>query len=299
MTESQPTATDFGVVLACDLGGTRLRVATLEDGSILEKEAMTTPKEDPHALARALGAIAAKLGRRIAAVVVGVPGPVDYRRGKVLRLPNLHSWEGRLDLATLGADLSLPVLLANDADLAALGEHRFGAGRGWEDMAYVTSSTGVGAGIIVGGRLLHGIQSLAEIGHTIIDFKTGATVEQLGSGTALRSLAGEDAARVGDKALRGDKAALKQVATVAAAFAVGVFNLVHCFSPQVVVVGGGMAGLGDLLLEPIRKALRACEDDCPASRVQVFKTQNGDDAGLLGAFAYWSDYCQAHQGGMR
>ena len=243
-------------ILACDVGGTRLRVAVVETGG----------------------------------AVVGLPGVVDYSRGEVLTLPNLPDWErGSLSAARLGAELGVPVLFANDADLAALGEHRYGAGRGSQDMLYVTSSTGVGAGVVISGRLLHGRLSLAEAGHTIIDWATGGTLEGLGSGTALARAAGEDAAAVAARAAAGDPVASRHFATTAEAFAVGVLNLVHCYSPEVVVIGGGMSQAGELLLGPVRERLERCGDGGVASKVKVVKAQGNDDVGLRGAYAYWLD----------
>lgn len=277
-------------VLVCDLGGTRLRVAvaTLE-GSILSKQVVSTPGSDPEALVRTMRGVLDQSGVSVIGAVVGVPGPVDYGQGKPLRLPNLPNWEGYVDSAILEDELGIPVLMANDADLAALGEHRYGAGRGSQDMVYVTSSTGVGAGVILGGHLLRAKLSLAEIGHTIIDRTNHGTVESLGSGTALARLAGEDAAEVGARATAGDEKAQALFARVAQDLAVGVFNIVHCFSPELVVIGGGMSRSGDLLLDPVRNALSQCGDSCPASRAKVVRAQGDDDVGLLGGIAYWTD----------
>ena len=277
-------------VLVCDLGGTRLRVAvaTLE-GSLQSRQVIATPADDPGALARTMRDMLGHNGRGIMGAVVGVPGPINYAQGKPLKLPNLPDWEGHISSSTLESELGIPVLMANDADLAALGEHRYGAGRGSRDMVYVTSSTGVGAGVILGGRLLHGQLSLAEIGHTIIDRANHRTVEQLGSGTALSRLAGEDAAAVGARAMAGEEDARAHFATVADSFAIGVLNLVHCFSPELVVIGGGMSWAGDLLLDPIRKALSRCGDHCPASSAEVVPAQGDDDVGLMGGAAYWAE----------
>jgi glucokinase len=224
----------------------------------------------------------------VAGAVVGVPGPIDYSSGEVLRLSNLPGWEGPISAGHLTEEFGLPVLLANDADLAALGEHRYGAGRGSSDMLYLTCSTGVGAGVILDGRLVHGRLSLAEVGHTIIDRSSHETVERLGSGTALARLAGEDAASVAARARAGDADARRHFAAVAEDFAIGVFNLVHCYSPQIVVIGGGMSQAGDLLLEPIRAMLGQCSAGCPASRASVVRAEGGDDVGLRGAAAYWT-----------
>ena len=275
-------------VLACDLGGTRLRTALVEPmGSIALKEAILTPKDDHGALARAMRSMLAKAQRPVEGAVVGVAGPVDYTQGKVLALPNLQQWGDHVAAADLSADLGISVLVANDADLAALGEHRYGAGRGYEDMVYVTISTGIGAGVIIGNRLLHGRLSLAEAGHTVIDFNTGATLEDLASGTALGRAAGQDAALVSGKAAQGDPEALRHFNHVANVFAVGILNLVRCFSPQVVVIGGGMSQAGELLLGPIRAMLE--DSDLLPHAPRVTRAEGNDDVGLLGAFAYWRD----------
>ena len=278
-------------ILACDVGGTRMRVAVVETGgAVVSKEIIPTPKQDSGALMRSMRSVAAKAGQSIRGAVLGLPGVVDYSRGEVLTLPNLPDWErGSLSAARIGTELGMAVLLANDADLAALGEHRYGAGRGSQDMLYVTSSTGVGAGVIICGKLLHGRLSLAEAGHTIIDWATGGTLEALGSGTALARAAGEDAAAVAARAAAGEPAASQHFASTAEAFAVGVLNLVHCYSPEVVVIGGGMSQAGELLLGPVREQLKRCGDSCVASRAKVVKAQGDDDVGLRGAYAYWMD----------
>jgi glucokinase len=278
-----------GPVLACDLGGTRLRVARVEaDGAVRDKQVIPTPPDDPGALSRLLRR-ALDTSKDFVGIVIGVPGPIDYEGGTPLRLPNLPGWEGHVSARGLSEELDIAVLLANDADLAALGEHRYGAGQGSRDMAYVTTSTGVGAGVIIDGRLLHGRLSLAEIGHTIIDRATGDTVEYLGSGTALARLAGEDPGSVAARAAAGEPDAVRLFAGVAGDLAIGVFNLVHCFTPDTVVIGGGMSQAGELILGPVRAALTRCADGCPASRVKVVRAQGGDDAGLRGAAAYWAE----------
>ena len=277
-------------IVAADVGGTRLRVALVrDDGTVTSKRVVPTPPDEPAALPDMMRRLLQESGESTDGAVVGVPGPLDYSTGRPLRLPNLRGWEGGLSAAGLTDEMGFPVLLANDADLAALGEHRFGAGAGSQDMVYVTSSTGVGAGVVVAGRLLHGRLSLAELGHTIIDRDTRDTVEGLGSGTALTRLAGEDGAQVTARALCGDEDALRYLSTVAKDFAIGVFNLVHCFMPEVAVIGGGMSPAGELLLEPIREMFTKCSVACVCSEVRVVRASGGDDVGLRGAAAYWAD----------
>ena len=273
--------------LAVDLGGTRLRVAAFSpDGAIVHKLVLSTPRQDPGALARAMRQAQAECGIEIAGAVVGVPGIVNYARGIVLRLPNLPGWEPQMTTELLSRELTLPVLLANDADLAALGEYHFGAGQGASDMVYATSSTGVGAGVIIGGRLLHGALSLAEVGHTIIERSRWATVEDLGSGTALQRAAGADAVLVEERARAGDEEAQRLFHDVADAFATGIFNLAHLFMPARIVIGGGMSRSGELLLAPVRERLASCDPLCPIANCEVALAAGGDDAGLLGAYSY-------------
>ena len=277
-------------IVAADVGGTNLRVAIVgPDGSVRARRSVATPRDEPGAVTQMLRMALEGAEAPIAGVVVALPGTVDYAAGEVLTLPNLPGWEGRISTAQISAELGLPARLANDADVAALGEHRFGAGAGTRDMVYVTVSTGVGAGVILGGRLVHGRWSLAEVGHTIIDRATRATVGSLGSGTALERLTGEPASSVAERARAGDEDAMRHFSQVAGDLAIGVFNLVHCYTPEAVVIGGGMSQAGDLLLDPVRAALRECREGCPVSSVKVVQAQGGDDVGLKGAAAYWSD----------
>lgn len=290
-TRGQSDAGSSGTgLLAVDLGGTRLRVAVFSPGGdLVHKSIVATPSDDPAALPRAASEALEQAGVPVGGAVIGVPGPVNYEAGTVLRLPNLPGWERHLSVERLSREISVPVTLANDADLAGLGEHRFGAGRGVRDMLYVTSSTGVGAGVIIDGRLLHGVWSLAEAGHVIIDRCTGGTVESLGSGTALARLAGVDGATVAAQATVGDARAVKLFEEVARAFTIGVSNLAHCFMPERIVIGGGVAEAGDLLLGPVRRQLNQCAGTCPVSGADVVRAQLHDDVGLFGALALWTD----------
>ncbi len=277
-------------ILACDLGGTHLRVSVTDtDGLVHEKRVVPTPPDNPDALTREMRSLLNDHEREIEGGVVGVPGSIDYVNRKVLYLPNLPKWGTYVTAKRLSDELGIEVLLGNDADLAALGEHRFGAGVGSTDMVYVTASTGVGAGVIIGGKLLHGNLSLAEVGHTIIDRQTNGTVEYLGSGTALGRISGEDGSEVTQQAQAGDKQALTHVAQVADALAIGTLNLTHIFSPEVIVIGGGLSQAGDLILDPIRQMLVEQGKNFPASLAKVALTSGGDDVGLKGAAAYWSD----------
>jgi glucokinase len=287
-------------VVAVDLGGTNTRVALVAaDGRILERRKEMTPHEmeHPDLLVKLVNDAASGSGADRA--VVGVPGRVDHVRGALELAPNLPKhWVGHLTESALSEAAGLRVALANDADLAAVGEFRFGAGRGTTDMVYLTLSTGVGCGVIVGGKLLHGRRSLAEAGHTTIDRRAAngeRTLEQTASGTALGRLAerhGVDA-RGGDLVdlvRRGDLTARLVWEELVGAAGFGVANLAHLFSPEVIVIGGGLGLAGDLLYEPLRGALAAYGPRELPDPIRLVRAELGDDAGLAGAAGWASTY---------
>ncbi len=221
-----------------------------------------------------------------------MPGRVDHSSGRLEFAPNLPAhWHEHLTETWLSDATGLQVALANDADLAAVGEHRFGAGRGVDDMVYVTISTGVGGGAIVGGRLVRGRRSMLEIGHTTIDRHDagpGRTLEGAASGPALNRLAeaaGLDARgrAVIDLVETGDPTALAVWDDVVSAAGLGIAGLAHLFSPQLIVIGGGLGLTGDLLYEPLRIAVAAFGPQGLPEPIRIEAATLGDDAGLIGA----------------
>ena len=285
-------------VLSVDLGGTRMRAAVVAPGgAVLRRRVEPTPRRAacPDALLALMAGFLETTG--VAEAVVGVPGRVDYATGRLEHAPNLPpGWAPALSEERLSSLLGVPVALANDADLAAVGEARFGAGRHYRDVVYLTLSTGVGAGVVLDGHLVHGRRSLAEVGHTVIDREAAAagqpaTLEDLASGTALARLAA-------DAGLAGDGAAVVRLVQtghpgaravwdrVVEAAAIGVANLAHLYSPDVVVIGGGLGRVGSLLLDPIRAHL--ARHGPRGLTVDVVGAALGDDAGLAGA-AGWRE----------
>ena len=211
-----------GSVLAADIGGTQMRAAMVRpDGTVLNRRTERTPRhaEAPAALVELISSAATEFGRdQVSHAVVGLPGGVDYEAGRLLFAPNLPpEWPDQLTCDSLAERLGMPVCIANDADLAAVGEAYFGAGRGGTDVAYLTISTGVGAGVLHRRRLMRGRYSAAELGHTVIDWRSWregepATLEELGSGSGLARVALErglgelDAQAIGVAASEGDLA---------------------------------------------------------------------------------------------
>ncbi len=288
----------MGHTLAVDLGGTNMRVAVVErTGTILARAQAPTPKVASTIEALVRFVRTTRDAHDVEHAVVAVPGRVDYEAGTLLDGPHLPpDWPAVISRDVLATALDLPVALANDADVAAVGEARFGAGRGHADVAYVTISTGVGAGILVGGRLLRPRYSAGEVGRSVVDrvlARAGedGTVEGLGSGTALN----RDALAAGLDATGRDLARLVEAGDPVArrvwddglfAVAVGIVNLAHLVAPTVFVIGGGVGRNGDLVLTPIRDALARLGPAGPP--ISVVPAALGDDPGLLGA-AGWRD----------
>ena len=283
--------------LALDLGGTRMRGALVwPDGTVTDRVVEPTPRDQPcanalHQLMRAVAADAG--GEGFDSVVVGVPGRVDYGAGRLEYAPNLPpGWRDELDVESLSSAIGRPVSLANDGDMAAVGEALFGAGQSYRDVVYVTFSTGVGAGVVLDGQLVRARRSLGEIGHTVLlradADGAAATVEALASGTALDRestragllVAGaEMVARV----RAGDAGATAVLDGVAEAIAATVVNLAHLFSPDVVVVGGGLGRNLDLFGWQVSAALERYGPRDLAAPILVTQASLGDDSGLVGA----------------
>jgi glucokinase len=284
--------------LAVDLGGTKMRAAVVApDGEITRKKVMATPRDAacPDALLDLVGDVSAGAG--VTDAVIGVPGRVDHRAGRLEHAPNLPPhWPDELNERLLAEHLGLGVSLANDADLAAVGEAYFGAARSYADVVYVTISTGVGAGVLLGRSLVSGRRSLAEAGDTVIDrcaARRGeaASFEDLGSGTALARRAAEeglpaDGARIVELVHAGDPRAAKVWDELVAVIAIGVANLAVLFSPEAVVLGGGVGRNGDLLLPAVRSHLDVHGPAGLPAPIEVLVAELADDAGLTGAAAW-------------
>jgi glucokinase len=288
--------------VAIDLGGTHIRVAIVApDGSVLAFDRQRTPADDPTpevipAMIKKVVAAEPALGEVLRAVV-GLPGVIDHVDGRLLAAPNLpQSWIGYLNEQWLADQIGLPVALANDADLAAVGESAYGAGRNHRDVVYVTISTGVGAGVVVADELVRGTLSGGELGHTVIDRLAAAaglpaTVEDIGSGTAIEKTAAaagiaERGAALAALVRSGDPQATQIWNEGIAAVGIGIANLAWIVAPQVVVVGGGVGMNGDLVLPVLEEQIRKHGPDT-GEAIEVATAVLGDQAALAGAAAWW------------
>ena len=290
-----------GLVLGADVGGTQMRAALIDtDGRVVLRESASTPttSDVPAALIELIAGVGAASGHGpVSHAVVGLPGAVDYETDRLLLAPNLpDGWPDSLSASELSEHLGLRVYVANDADLAAVGEATFGAGAGFDAVvAYLTVSTGIGAGVVNRGRLMRGRHSFGEFGHSVVDWRSWregmpGTLEELASGSGLARQAREaglgqmDAQAVLQAALNDDVVARTLWEDAVAASAAGVCNLVMAFAPRAVIVGGGI-GRRPEFFEPLREIVMQRKEHRPAE-LSIILAALGDDAGLAGAAAW-------------
>jgi glucokinase len=298
--------------IGVDLGGTELRAALVDgQGQVLDHaQTRTDAAGGPDAVIAQILALVALIRGRTgvlpAGVGVGSPGPLDARAGVVIAPPSLTGWD-RVPLRAILADrLGLPVALDNDGHAAALGEWRFGAAIGLSDFVYVTVSTGIGGGIVCDGRLLRGRGGLAgHIGHMIVTEDPVACAcgnrgcwEALASGPALGRAARiaaqrrpdsvlaatgtVDARRVGEAARCGDALALDLIEREARWLGLGITSLLHLFSPERVLVGGGLSAVFDLMAPTLTATV--ARRAMPVFRaVPILPAALGPRTGVIGA----------------
>lgn len=285
-----------GRVIGVDLGGTKILAGVVgPDGAIEVRRERRTPLGSQEELLAALGAaVEDLLDERIEAVGFGIPTRVDYRTGRSAGAVNLPL--GDLDFARLMRErFGLPVAVDNDGNAAALAEWRAGAGRGARDLVMLTLGTGVGGGVVVDGRLF---RAWAELGHIVVEHDgppcqgacTGrGHLEAVASGRAATRLAreafgeGADARRLVRLAQEGNETALGILDRLGRKLGSGIGSLVNVFSPELVVIGGGFAAAGELILGPARE-VAAREALPPAgSHLRIVRAELGTAAGLIGA----------------
>lgn len=304
-------------VVAVDLGGTQIRSALIDGkGEILARaERETLAQEGPELVIKRIEACIRDVARGGEAISIAAPGPLNPWKGIIHQAPNLPGWRDVPLADILRHTFELPVYLNNDANLAALGEHRFGAGQEVDDLIYLTISTGIGGGIISQGRLLLGANGLAaEVGHMILEPEGPPCgcggrghLESLASGPAIARRAVEEIEKgietsitrlveeelkkvtakvVAQAAHEGDPLANSIFKEAGFYIGLGIANLLHTLNPQLVILGGGVSKAGDLLFEPIRATVRARTMLSYQEGLRIVTAALRDDVGLLGAAAF-------------
>ena len=308
-------------VLAVDLGGTKIITAIVSgDGQVIaKKRSLTLADEGPSSVInRLLSAIDHLLSSKnldpsqIGSINLAVAGGIDIERGVVTSSPHLPGWRNVPLRNIVSEKYRVTTFLLNDASATALGEHRFGAGRGVNNLVLLTIGTGIGGGIIIDGKLYNGPSgSAGELGHMTVDINGPKCVcgnigclETLVSGPvmageALKRIAeGESSSLVemvagsieditaediGAAARAGDSLSLKIITEAATYLGVGLVNLVNIFNPEMIILAGGVAELGDLLLDSARRVVREKAFPVSTQAVRIVTAQLGDEAGVRGA----------------
>ncbi|MFC1931725.1 ROK family protein [Chloroflexota bacterium] len=311
-------------VLAVDLGGTKIIAAIVSaSGQVIAKErCLTLADEGPQSVInRLFSAIDGMLNlnslspSRLNSISIAAAGAIDVKRGLVTSSPHLPGWHDMPLRDIVKEKYKVDAFLINDASAAALGEHRFGAGKGVENLVLLTVGTGIGGGIIINSRLYQGVSGGAgEVGHMTIDVSGSKDVcgnigclETLASGTAMAQEArrrlnqGETsslvemvdgkienitAGEIGIAAERGDSLALEVITGAGTYLGVGLVNVVNIFNPEMIVIGGGVANLGALLLDPARRVVQERAFQMSARAVRIVPARLGNEAGIYGAAVF-------------
>ena len=309
--------------IGVDLGGTNIAVGiTDENGHILVKGKVPTGKErHSDEIIADMGALCASLVKEagltfddIAYAGVAAPGSVDPQNGEIKYANNINMFHYPLAKKLMEHIPVKKVYLENDANAAALAEAKAGAGKGYQDVIMITLGTGVGGGIVIGGKLYSGFNYAgAELGHVVIEYNGRPCTcgrkgcwEAYSSATALIAMTKEKmdetkdtvmwelcengakkvSGRTAFKAAKmGDKAGLEVVEKYIDYLACGITNMVNIFQPEVLCIGGGVCGEGDYLLDPLKKIVdrdqygTAAHDDKTILKI----AELGNDAGIIGA----------------
>lgn len=311
---------------AIDLGGTKVRsIVAHGSGEVLGRDlrpSLTADGLEP-VLDRMTASFEAALAESgvarssLAGLGIASPGAVDAKRGIVPEAPQLPGWQDVRLAKILGDRIGLPARLENDATAAAMGEHRFGAGVGSRYMIYITVSTGVGGGIIIDGQMYGGKSGAAgELGHIVIDVNgppcgcgSRGCLESLASGTAIAKRGEELAASGKSPALAklreaegpvtaemvhraatdGDEASVGLYREAGRYFGVALASYVNIFDPEVIVIGGGVAKAGGLLMDDARATMEAMAMSQPLKGVRLVASELGDFGGALGMIARLSE----------
>jgi len=311
-------------VLAVDLGGTKIITAIVSvDGQVVAKErSLTLADEGPSSVInRLLEAIDHLLSSKsmdssqLGCISLAVAGGIDIARGLVTSSPHLPGWHDVPLRDMLKNKYHVATFLLNDASATALGEYRFGVGRGVNNLVLLTIGTGIGGGIIIDGKLYNGPSgSAGELGHMTVDIDgpkcvcgnigcletlvsgpvmAGEAVKQINQGASsslVEMVAGriEDitAEDIGAAARAGDSLSLKIITEAATYLGIGLVNVVNIFNPEMIILAGGVAELGDLLLDPAWRIVKERAFPVSTQVVRIVTAELGDEAAVRGAAVF-------------
>jgi glucokinase len=306
-------------LIAVDIGGSLIRAGLFsQNGKILCRVEKPNPaRQSANTIIKSILAVVESVwptSGRVQAIGISAPGPLDPVRGVILHSPNIPGWDNYPLVEELEKYFHVTVRLNDDANLAALAEHRLGAGKGCNHLVYLTISTGVGSGIIVDNKLLIGSAGIgAEAGHMLIQesspLRCGCgnygCLESLISGPSLAEQArlalsqSQDslmwqlsegdpksitAKTVAEAARQGDALAIEIFDQAGKNLGIALTNLLYIFNPQMVVIGGSVSKAGELLLDPARQMVRKICMSYYWINTPIVLAELGDDTSLWGAY---------------
>lgn len=306
--------------IGVDVGGTNVKIALVDlDGKIAFSNTVPTRAEMGYEAGvnnikqaiKDLMQESNQTNKTVEAIGFGLPGQIDYKEGIVKNLPNIPGWVN-IPLAKIIEDeFLIPTRLDNDVRCAALGELNFGAGKGCENLICITVGTGIGSGIILNGKLVRGAANAAgEIGHIKMEMNGGplcgcgdyGCFEAYASGPAIVTMAkeyisGGKSAKykemaadgiitpyiVAQAALQGDTVSIQIFKQMGKIIGIGLASVVNLLNPEKIIIGGGVADAGDILLEPIRRTIQDRAMPIQANSLKVVPAQLANGAGVIGA----------------
>ena len=284
-------------VIGVDIGGTKIAAGIVTESAELS-DCITVPARAAQgydaSMAQVRFAIQSVLRPGIRAIGIACPGPLNPRTGVVINPPNLPGWRDGPLAKNVEREYGLPCAVENDANAAALAEARFGAGRGLRSVFYATLGTGIGAGIVIDGKVYHGKNGqAAEGGHVTIDWRSAercncgvaGCVEALASGSAISRRYGRTPEDIARAVLAGDAAstaALDEICEMIGAWLGGIVSLLD---PDIVLVGGGMSQIGEPLFSRLRRIVPLRTINRFAAETPIAPAELGISAGVLGAAA--------------
>jgi glucokinase len=299
--------------IVADVGGTHIRTACFPIESqtpTIVKRIFTKGPESPHERLINLIASIVPKDEEIAAITVAAPGPLDPFEGIIFEAPNIPSWNNLPLKKLIQEQFNVPVAIGNDANLAALGEWRFGAGIGHRHLVYITVSTGIGGGVIIDNQLLLGVRGLAaELGHiTVIPdgplcgCGQRGHLEAVTSGPAIARWVEQEisqgipssmaakrpitAKEVSRAASQGDDLAQAALARGGTYLGIAIADYLHVFNPSMVIIGGGVSQSGEAFIGPLRTAMSEhVLSKKYLDNLTLTTAALGDDVGLMGALA--------------
>lgn len=306
--------------IGVDVGGTNVKIALVDkEGSIVYSNSIPTRAEMGYeytvsSIKQAITDLMKETKTSkdvIEGIGFGFPGQIDCANGIVRLLPNIPGWVNIPIAKIMENEFGIPTKVDNDVRCAALGELNYGAGKGCQNLICITVGTGIGSGLIINGKLVRGANNAAgEIGHIKLSMDDTAPIcgcgdtgclEAYASGPAIVAMA-EDYIKggkstkyrelanpeitpyiVAEAAKQGDAVAKRIFTIIGKYIGIGMASVVNLLNPEKIIIGGGVAGAGDILIKPIEKALKERAMPISGNSVEIVPAQLGNTAGVIGA----------------